>query len=164
MKCEYKNCQKEHLGTFGSGRFCSYSCSRAFSTFAKRKEINKKVSNALTGIPLSFETKEKIRNALTGKKRGRCQKKLIESSELFKTNCKYTRQTVKRRILEDKIFAYKCVECGNEGQHNNKVLTLELDHINGNKKDNRLENLRFLCPNCHTQTPTYGFKKRNMPL
>lgn len=41
-----------------------------------------------------------------------------------------------------------------------KPLTLELDHINGNHKDNRLNNLRFLCPNCHTQTATYGSKSR----
>lgn len=41
-----------------------------------------------------------------------------------------------------------------------KPITLHLDHINGDTSDNRLVNLRFLCPNCHQQTPTWGNKKR----
>jgi len=45
--CE--NCGNEHDGTYGSGRFCSTKCARGFSTRAKRKEINKKVSNTLKG-------------------------------------------------------------------------------------------------------------------
>jgi very-short-patch-repair endonuclease len=47
MKCE--NCEIEHDGSYGSGRFCSSKCARGFSTKAKRKEINQKVSEALTG-------------------------------------------------------------------------------------------------------------------
>ena len=43
---------------------------------------------------------------------------------------------------------------------NDKKLSLQLDHINGDNSDNRLENLRFLCPNCHTQTETYCSKCR----
>ena len=46
LKCE--NCNNEHDGSFASGRFCSKKCSRAFSTKAKRKEINKKVSKTLS--------------------------------------------------------------------------------------------------------------------
>lgn len=58
------------------------------------------------------------------------------------------------------IHGYKCVTCGNDGMWNNAVLTLHLDHIDGDNKNNNLDNLRFLCPNCHTQTATYGGKKR----
>ena len=42
------------------------------------------------------------------------------------------------------------------GKWMNQQLTLQLDHINGISDDNRKENLRFLCPNCHSQTKTFG--------
>lgn len=67
---------------------------------------------------------------------------------------------LRRFILKNRLLTYKCSECGNAGHHNNKELTLQLDHINGVFNDNRLSNLRFLCPNCHSQTPTFGRKTR----
>ncbi len=45
---------------------------------------------------------------------------------------------------------------GNDGIHNGKHLVMQLDHVNGNNTDHRLENLRMLCPNCHSQTETYS--------
>ena len=41
-----------------------------------------------------------------------------------------------------------------------KRLVLHVDHVNGINNDNRLPNLRFLCPNCHSQTPTFGNRRR----
>lgn len=66
--------------------------------------------------------------------------------------------TIKSRLINDKIFPYECSECGIY-EWKNKPLSLHLDHINGDSFDNRTENLRFLCPNCHSQTDTYCGKK-----
>lgn len=63
--------------------------------------------------------------------------------------------SLKRRLINEKKLNYKCALCGNTGGWNNKKLVLQLDHINGDHKDNRIENLRLLCPNCHSQTETF---------
>ena len=51
-----------------------------------------------------------------------------------------------------------CEICGQGNLHNGMPLVLQLDHIDGDSKNNKLENLRILCPNCHTQTDTWGSK------
>ena len=68
------------------------------------------------------------------------------------------RSSLKRKIIRHNAIEYKCDICGNEGVWLNKKITLQLDHINGVNNDNRVENLRFLCPNCHSQTETYTGK------
>lgn len=63
-------------------------------------------------------------------------------------------------LLVDKgIKEYKCEECG-ISEYNGKPLRLELHHKDGNRKNNKLENLEMLCPNCHSQTDNYRFKNR----
>ena len=57
---------------------------------------------------------------------------------------------------------YKCSICGLEPIWNGKKLTLTLDHINGNNTDDRLENLRWVCPNCDRQLDTFGSKNRRV--
>ena len=64
-------------------------------------------------------------------------------------------RSLKRRLVKENILKYVCAECGIY-DWNGKQLTLQLDHINGVNNDNRLENLRLLCPNCHSQTETFG--------
>lgn len=66
---------------------------------------------------------------------------------------------IKDFILRENLLEYKCAICGNIGEWQGKKLTLQLDHINGINNDHRLNNLRFLCPNCHCQTETWGKNK-----
>jgi 5-methylcytosine-specific restriction endonuclease McrA len=68
------------------------------------------------------------------------------------------RKYVKAYLIKFQLKDYKCSECDNEGLWNGKPLSLQLDHINGINDDNRIDNLRFLCPNCHSQTETYSKK------
>jgi 5-methylcytosine-specific restriction endonuclease McrA len=82
------------------------------------------------------------------------------SQEIFSKNSCYDRKNLKYKLLKQNILEYKCSIC-NISEWLNKPLSLQLDHINGINNDNRIENLRLLCPNCHTQTPTWGSKKRN---
>lgn len=70
--------------------------------------------------------------------------------------------SLKRRLISENLLDYKCDICGNKGEWNGQPLSLQLDHINGVNNDHRLENLRFLCPNCHSQTETYSGKNKGV--
>lgn len=63
-----------------------------------------------------------------------------------------------RRCLLQIGREYKCEMCGQQPTWNGKVLVLQVDHINGIRWDDRPSNLRFTCPNCHSQTENYGVK------
>ena len=65
---------------------------------------------------------------------------------------------LKKRLFNDKIKEQKCELCGWAQKSPDGRLPLELDHINGNKCDNRLNNLRILCPNCHSLQITHRGK------
>ena len=73
----------------------------------------------------------------------------------------YGSTKLKKRLIEAGLKEWKCEQegCGITNWLGQEI-TLELDHINGNNSDHRIENLRILCPNCHSQTPTYRSKKR----
>lgn len=85
----------------------------------------------------------------------------ISEQDILRENCKHQRTVLRRYIIKNNLIPYKCAICGcTEWQ--GKTLSLELDHINGINNDNRLENLRFLCPNCHSQTSTYGSRNQQL--
>lgn len=81
---------------------------------------------------------------------------------MFSSNSLVSNDRLKKIILSEGLLENKCCSCGNEGEWMGKPLTIELDHINGVNNDNRIENLRFLCPNCHSQTPTFRKKKSSI--
>ena len=87
-----------------------------------------------------------------------------KSDEVFAEGSKRSRGVVRGYVIRDHLIPYKCAFCGNTGEWQGKPMALELDHINGIHNDHRLENLRFLCPNCHAITDTYcgkNIKKKN---
>lgn len=69
----------------------------------------------------------------------------------------YNTGSLKRRLIKAGLLEYKCARCGID-QWLKEPIVLQLDHINGVNTDNRLENLRLLCPNCHSRTPTFTSK------
>ena len=74
---------------------------------------------------------------------------------MFSKNSTSNRNHIKNRIIKENLMKYEC-ECGNTGEWKGKKLVLQLEHKNGDTLDNRLENLTFLCPNCHSQTSTFS--------
>jgi len=84
--------------------------------------------------------------------------RFIKEDELLKKGKARRNSTVRSLLLRKELLEYKCIKCGIGPAWCGKELTLQLHHINGDSTDNRLENLQFLCPNCHTQTETFTGK------
>ena len=79
--------------------------------------------------------------------------------EYLKENSVVQSYKLKNRLIAEGLKQHKC-ECCGITEWMGKPTPIELDHINGNHHDNRLENLRILCPNCHAQTDTYRGKNK----
>ena len=79
-------------------------------------------------------------------------------ADVFEEGSTYPPSKLAKRLLE-LGWPYACAVCG-LGEWRGEAITLHVDHTNGRTSDNRLETLRFLCPDCHPQTRTWGAKKR----
>ena len=76
--------------------------------------------------------------------------------EILVENSTYTNiARLKERLIREKKLEYKCEICGISNWMG-EFLALQLDHRNGIHNDHRIENIRFLCPNCHSQTETFA--------
>lgn len=93
-------------------------------------------------------------------KRGNKWVKKYTNDDIFCENSHMSGKNIKVRIIREGLIEYKCQECDITDEWKGKKIQLQLDHINGKNDDNRLENLRFLCPNCHSQTDTYAAKNK----
>ena len=99
-------------------------------------------------------SKEGRKTALVGSIKIPLEEILVENSTYSSAG-----GSLKRRLLRSGLLEYKCSLCGISTWMGN-TLSLQIDHKNGKHSDNRLENLRLLCPNCHSQTDTYAGKSK----
>ena len=110
----------------------------------------KNLKNILNNFNISHE--HLARGKTTFLKHRPLEEYLVENAKVT-SGSSLKRKLIKANLLED-----KCVKCGLGNIWNNLPITLQLDHINGDRTNNTLNNLRVLCPNCHTQTDTYAGK------
>lgn len=146
-------------------------CSESYSLAEVLRKANRKPTGGNYEI-----LKMKIRDYnidtshFTGKlwNKGKCKedddriisKEKYQIDDIFTKNSKVTRRVVRGYILRNHLIEYQCAFCGNEGEWMGKPIALELDHIDGDNTNNELDNLRFLCPNCHATTSTYRGKNK----
>lgn len=149
-----KSCQKEHDGKYGSGKFCSRSCAN------KRlvtDEHRAKTSNSIKKrwIDLSEDTKRKHQ---IGSIKGGAASKVYHKKRLLNTDTeKLGPDGRRKKVLHEQ--GNKCKGCGLDNWLG-KEMTYELNHIDGNNKNNKRENLEMICPNCHSLTPNWRGRKR----
>lgn len=77
--------------------------------------------------------------------------------EILIQNSPFTHSSsLRKKLIKHGLLTQTCYICGIGPKWNDKPLILQIDHVNGDRKDNRLDNLRLLCPNCHSQTDTFA--------
>lgn len=84
----------------------------------------------------------------------------IELKDILIKGSNYQSFKLKKRLFSDRLKKPECEECGWAKTSVDGRVPLELDHINGDRHDNRLENLRILCPNCHSLKTTHRGKNK----
>lgn len=105
------------------------------------------------------ETKKKMSESSKGIDIVNNKKIKLDYNDLFIENCVHSRSTVKNYIIKNNLLKYVCSDCKQDEYWRGKKISLILDHINGIYNDNRIENLRFMCPNCNATLNTHC--KRN---
>lgn len=85
----------------------------------------------------------------------------FDDKDIFCENSPVAQKTMRKHYIRGNYSEYKCSICGQLPLWNGKELTLILDHKNGKCNDHRLENLRWVCPNCNQQLPTTGSRNPN---
>ena len=121
------------------------------STFYNLKSRLQKDNIDFSHIPSIGKGNPFIRTVLT--------KEEVISKWFRILNVRPRSQILKHYIFKFNLLDNKCCICANAGVWLGKPISIQLDHINGDGLDNRLENLRLLCPNCHSQTETFCGRK-----
>lgn len=92
-----------------------------------------------------------------GSNRGRkFNRPKIPLADIMTKDSDYSGGHLKRRLIREEILQNSCKICGLEPMWQGKPLVMRLDHINGDNRDHRKDNLRLVCPNCDSQLPTFS--------
>ena len=154
-----RDCQ--HCGTKTSNpKFCGCSCAAKTNNASRAK----KLICVGCGAPRSWKDpycSDKCKKISRLKERVK--------RHFIKNGRRNAGSTLRPIIMGLGLLPNECASCGLGTSYNGKPLVLHLDHINGVATDHRIENLRFLCPNCHSQTETFGRKnairyKKDVPI
>ena len=156
--CQEPTCGKSFSAPESKRMYCSRSCSARQNNKKHPKRKNTHGEKTCPNCSKTSPRKFFHQNFCNAKCRFEHLFKTVTISN-FNNGRLRTALTLKKCMTL--AFGYVCIICGNTGTHCGKSLTLELDHIDGNSDNNLPSNLRFLCPNCHTQTPTYKYKNKN---
>ena len=150
-----KKCGTEFEVTKGLINYCSSKC--VHSRGERSEDVKLQISKSIIIHYSSYGTKDFL-----SKETRLNIKKIIEQKALDKILStpieELSIERLKKLIVHEQ--SNKCNRCG-LNSWNDKPLVLELDHIDGNNKNNVRENLRCLCPNCHSQTDTWRGRNSN---
>lgn len=162
-----KNCQNTLQKP--NSIFCSRSCAAKFNNLHRSAESRLKQQQTIrktyntqifkhTCVECNnvFEVKDRNNRTFCSSACQSLHKRKDTELRILNGTCK-NNLALKRYIIDQS--GYFCSEC-NLSEWRDKPITLELDHIDGDPSHNQLCNLRLLCPNCHSQTPTFRFKSR----
>lgn len=139
--------------------------SRSFMETLRKLGLNDRSGSNFYQIKLKIKAYQINTSHFTGQGwcTGEYHKKLVKSfveiplNEILIKNSVYLSTSgLKKRLLKENLLKNECYNCKLKPFWNNETLTLQLDHIDGDRTNNTLENLRILCPNCHSQTKTFA--------
>lgn len=159
MNCE--QCGDDHDGSYASGRFCTSVCAKTFSSNANKATRLLNMSIALKGKTRARPATDLVKSTYgfsNEERKSAVEKRAVLSEKRWRTA---EFNLIQKSRVRDRILLEqdgKCACCGIDQTWNGMHLKFQLDHISGDKSDESRLNLRMICANCHTQTPTFCSK------
>lgn len=145
--CKNERCNKEFSKGYEKQLFCSSNCANHSRTRKLRK-----VYCGECHLELNYKKPKNTRWLSL------CKDCILKN--VFINDIRFSRARIKRYIQLFNLKDEVCAICNTGTKWYEKPISLHIHHKNADRKDNRLENLDFMCPNCHSQTENYGFKNR----